>query len=82
MSLLLALLGAGGGASQDQTLAATLDGVSVSAIQVLESASAPTAGAGSTRPLRAAPWHWVPFTPVKARRPRGKRQRVILFLGQ
>ena len=29
-----------------------------------------------------APWHWVPFHPVPARRPRKKRNAAILFLGQ
>ncbi len=27
-----------------------------------------------------APWHWVPFHPVPARRPRKKRNAAILFL--
>ena len=40
-----------------------------------------TTAAGG-KPLRSAPWHWVPFAPVKPRRPRKKRNAAILFLGK
>jgi len=43
-------------------------------------------GGVGTIPLRkpghTAPWHWVPFRPVAAKRPRKKRQGDLLFLGQ
>lgn len=39
-----------------------------------------SSGATSTR--QSAPWNWVPFNPIKSRRPRKKRQRVVMFLAQ
>jgi hypothetical protein len=29
-----------------------------------------------------APWRWVPFTPVRPRRPRKRRDTDVLFLGR
>lgn len=43
----------------------------------------PTSGGATLKPRpSSAPWHWVPFNPVKPRRPKSRRDAELLFLGQ
>ena len=43
----------------------------------------PQSNAGtSKKPLVSSAWHWSPFNPQQARRPRKKRVQDIFFLGK